>query len=152
MSAQIFVWNRQRKIALDRGRLQHFAERALVGCLALRAPRKSDLASLDEVDVLFVSDRAIAKLHRDFLGIRGATDVITFQHGEVFISTETAARYARASGSTLRDELELYVVHGLLHLHGFDDIAAAAARRMQATQNRLVAQLRSRPARPAGLK
>jgi len=77
-------------------------------------------------------------LHRKFLGQSGATDVLTFQHGEIFISVDTARRYARAFGNSLLRELKLYIVHGLLHLHGFDDRTPADAKRMKNTQEKIL--------------
>ncbi len=85
-----------------------------------------------------ISDRKISELHRRFMQIEGPTDVITFQHGEIFISVETAERQAEAHHTSLNHELRLYLVHGLLHLHGFDDREPAATRRMQAAQERIV--------------
>jgi probable rRNA maturation factor len=69
----------------------------------------------------------------------GPTDVITFQHGEIFISAETARHNARRFGNALTHELRLYVVHGLLHLHGFDDRDKAGARKMETVQRRILA-------------
>jgi probable rRNA maturation factor len=65
--------------------------------------------------------------------------VLTFQHGEILISAETARRQARTFGNSLARELRLYVVHGLLHLHGLDDRSEADARRMKATQEKILA-------------
>jgi probable rRNA maturation factor len=81
----------------------------------------------------------MAELHRRFLQEPGPTDVITFQHGEIFISTETARRQARRFGTTTDHEMRLYIAHGLLHLHGFDDKEARSAAQMQRTQEKLVA-------------
>ncbi len=53
---------------------------------------------LDEVEVSVVSDRVIARVHRHFLEVPGATDVITFAHGEIVLSATTAARQARENG------------------------------------------------------
>ena len=133
---EIFVQNRQRQLAVDRRALEHFAVRALP--LVLREKGRG-LASLPKIYVLFVSDRRISLLHRRFMQIAGPTDVITFQHGEIFISVETAARAAKVHRTSLEHELRLYLVHGLLHLHGFDDREPAARELMHATQERLVA-------------
>jgi probable rRNA maturation factor len=80
----------------------------------------------------------MAELHWRFLQQRGPTDVITFQHGEIFVSTETARRQARRFATSLGRELRLYIAHGLLHLHGFDDKKRAAAAEMTRAQERLV--------------
>lgn len=137
---RISVHNRQRKIALALGELGQFAERALRLCLRERS-RHSGLTNLVEIQVIFLSDRRMSALHRRFMGIAGPTDVITFQHGEIFISAETARRQARALQTSLAHELRLYLVHGLLHLHGFDDHAPASRRRMGAIQEKVVASV-----------
>ena len=77
-------------------------------------------------------------LHRKFLGEPGPTDVLTFQHGEIFISVEIARRNARAFGNSLMRELKLYIVHGLLHLHGFDDQTPAEAHKTKAAQEKIL--------------
>ncbi|MDQ6810173.1 MAG: rRNA maturation RNase YbeY [Verrucomicrobiota bacterium] len=138
--ARVSVQNRQRQIGLDLPRLQSFTERALLKCLRIRPASRNDLSTLSEVGIVLVSDRRIAQLHRQFLGVSGPTDVITFQHGEIFISAETARRQARALRSSTEQEIQLYIVHGLLHLHGFDDTRPAAARKMSAVQNRIAQQ------------
>src|SRR5688572_19359402 len=120
-------------------RLQAFAEGALQECLKLRRPQPTALATLAEVSVILVSDRRMAELHRRFLNESGPTDVITFQHGEIFISTETARRQARLFGTTTEHEMRLYLAHGLLHLHGFDDKDARSSAQMQRAQEKLVA-------------
>ena len=139
----VALHNLQRGYRVNLPRLEEFAERALSLCLRLRQGN-SDLLRLTSVDVLLVSDRRIAALHWQFMNIRGPTDVITFQHGEIFISVETAKENARRFRTTLTDELELYLVHGLLHLHGFDDKTPSGARRMEAAQKRIVAEVKKR--------
>ncbi len=81
----------------------------------------------------------MAELHRRFLHLPGPTDVITFQHGEIFVSVETARNHARRFGNSLEHEIRLYIAHGLLHLHGFDDKDAAGAAEMERLQEKLVA-------------
>src|SRR6202011_2169962 len=85
----IRVRNLQRVVQVDVADLQNFAERALQFCLQIKGDL-TDLTKLTEVSVLIVSDRRIASLNRQFLNERGPTDVITFRHGEIFISAETA--------------------------------------------------------------
>jgi probable rRNA maturation factor len=134
----ITVHNRQRTIRVPLVMLQEFAVRALRECLQI--PRKkSGLANLIELNVLLVSNRRMAELHRRFLHLPGPTDVITFQHGEIFVSVETARGHARRFGNSLEGELRLYVAHGLLHLHGLDDKTPADAAKMQRAQEKLVA-------------
>ena len=138
---EIAVINRQRKIPVKLAALQDFAESALRECLKLRSPKQHVLSTLEEVSIILVSDRRMAELHRRFLQEPGPTDVITFQHGEIFISTETARRQARRFGTTADHEMRLYIAHGLLHLHGFDDKDAHSSAQMQRAQENLVGQV-----------
>jgi probable rRNA maturation factor len=133
---KVSVLNRQRKVILDRAELENFARRALPLCARERG---AGLTSLAEIDVVLVSDRKISALHWRFMQIDGPTDVITFQHGEIFIGVETAQRQAKTHRTSLASELRLYVVHGLLHLQGFDDHRTSDRRRMVAVQERIVA-------------
>ena len=136
----ITVRNRQRIVSVKLVALQKFAQRALQECLKLPGKPHS-LVQLAEVNVVLVSDRRMAELHRRFLGESGPTDVITFQHGEIFVSTETARRQARRFGTSLDHELRLYLAHGLLHLHGFEDNNASSSAEMKRTQEKLVAKV-----------
>jgi probable rRNA maturation factor len=81
------------------------------------------------VSVAVVDDAAIHRLNRQFLDHDWPTDVLTFPlvddpprlEGEIVVSLETAAAAAAEAGWSCDDELVLYVVHGALHLAGFDD-------------------------------
>jgi len=79
-------------------------------------------------------------VHRDFMNIPGPTDVITFAHGEIIISPETAQENAALYGRSLDEELARYLVHGLLHLSGYEDQTPEEAARMHALQERLLAE------------
>ena len=120
--------------------LRRFAPLALEKCRDLCADGKFALKSHDEISVAIVSDRTMARLHVDFMGIAGPTDVLTFEHGEIVMSAETAALYAAEHGHRVEQELALYTVHGLLHLNGFDDATSSDARRMQKVQNRVLGE------------
>ena len=135
---QINVRNLQRKIPINGANLQQFAAIAMRCCLQLERRKRTELTKLTQVFVWLISDRRMSQLHRQFLGQTGPTDVLTFQHGEIFISVEMAKRHAREFGNLLARELQLYIVHGLLHLHGFDDRTPAGARKMKSTQEKIV--------------
>lgn len=81
------------------------------------------------VEVLLSDDRALRRLNRQFRGKNKATDVLSFpappelsavHAGDLAISLETAARQAEEHGLTLRDEVRILLLHGVLHLAGFD--------------------------------
>jgi probable rRNA maturation factor len=133
----IVISNRQRLKRLDLDSLRNFASRALTECLKLERQGRS-LAAIPEISVVFVSDKRIAQIHQQFMSEPGPTDVITFQHGEIFISTETAKRQARQFGTTFERELRLYLLHGLLHLAGFDDKTSRGAAEMNRVQERVL--------------
>jgi probable rRNA maturation factor len=135
---KILVHNLQRKISVSVAQLEKFAGKAVQHSLQLRQRQRTDLRELSEIFIWLISDRRMALLHRKFLGKSGPTDVLTFQHGEIFISVDTAQRHARAFGNSLLLELKLYIVHGLLHLHGFDEQSPVEARRMKNAQQKIL--------------
>lgn len=139
-AAGIRVGNLQRIVPINTARLEKFAGKALRLCLELRKSKVTELMMLPEIFVLIVSDRRMSALHRQFLNQGGPTDVITFSHGEIFISAETARRHARQFRNSLEREIELYIVHGLLHLHGFEDGSKVEAQKMRRIQQRILAK------------
>ncbi len=96
------------------------------------------LSVLDEVEISIVSDAVIAQVHLDFMGIPGATDVITFAHGEIVISAETARTNAAEYGNSFEKELMLYIIHGLLHLAGHEDEEASERQVMEEIQTQIM--------------
>jgi len=140
---EISLHNRQRKISFDLAWLKRFAGNALTECIRHAVPG-TPLTRLASVEVSIVSDAAIARVHLEFMQIPGATDVITFEHGEILISTGTAKKYAAQYSQNLETELGLYIIHGLLHLGGFDDIEAGDAKRMHRLQERILKRVLTR--------
>ena len=117
------VVSRQRKVPVDCERWRAFAERALGVVPAGGAG----------VTVAFVSDRAMRGLNRRWRGKSGTTDVLSFPAGDeefvgaegrslgdVVISVEQAARQAAARGLGFENEVGQLILHGLLHLCGYD--------------------------------
>ena len=134
---ELVVLNRQRSVVLDLAALQARLLRALPLCAVQSADGVYALRSLEEVVVSLVSDRRIAQIHRDFMNISGATDVITFEHGEIIISAQTAMRCAGEYGHSTLEEAALYSIHGLLHLNGFLDGTDHERQAMHAIQERI---------------
>lgn len=104
-----------------------------------------------ELSVAFVDDAEIAAMNREFLGEDGPTDVLAFplggpdgsdRHvvGEVVVSAERAKVEAEARGLQPCEELALYVVHGVLHLAGFDDHDPKAKREMRDREREMLAK------------
>jgi len=99
--------------------------------------------------IYVVSAREMARLNETFLRHSGPADVITFDyaepperslHGEILVCIDVAIAQASRFRTSWSCELFRYVVHGLLHLHGFDDLRPAARRKMKRVENRLVRQ------------
>lgn len=137
VSPTIEVQNRQRKVPLDLAWLRRFSAQALAKCLPRFVGPAGALAALPEIEVAIVSDRTIARVHQEFMALPDPTDVITFEHGEIVTSAETARARALELGHRVEEELALYIVHGLLHLNGFDDLNPRDAARMHKIQDRL---------------
>ena len=134
---RIRVRNLQRIVPVKIGDLEKFAKRAVCCCIKIRRKKQTELMRLGDIFVWLISNRRMSRLHRQFLGQTGPTDVLTFHHGEIFISVEMAKRQARVFGNSFVRELQLYIVHGLLHLHGFNDRTPAEARKMKRAQEQI---------------
>ncbi len=135
---KISVHNRQRTLPVRLEWLRRFAEVALEHCAPQCADGRFALRALVEVEVSIVSDRVIAAVHDQFMAIPGPTDVITFEHGEIVMSAQTAQQNATRYGQDLDHELALYIIHGLLHLNGYEDTTERDAARMGRLQRRLL--------------
>ena len=138
---RVGVRNLQRTVRVNVVALQEFAAKALGACLKLKKGQASGLTKVGEISVVLVSDRRMSQLHRQFLHQRGPTDVLTFEHGEIFLSVPTAKRNACRFRNSLVREMRLYIIHGLLHLHGFDDRTGRSAREMEKMQAKILATL-----------
>jgi probable rRNA maturation factor len=108
-----------------------------------------------EISIAFLSDRALARLHADFLDDPTPTDVITFPGdpadgfaGEICISVDRAVSESGPRAQPFARELTLYLVHGWLHLAGLDDLTPAGRRAMRKAERRLLAALARSHAMP----
>ena len=99
------------------------------------------------ISIVVLGDRAIRAINKRFLGHDYATDVITFPlddlelDGEIYLSADTAARQAREYGVGRTNEILRLVVHGVLHLVGFDDATPQQRQRMHEEENLILDQL-----------
>ena len=133
------VSNRQRRVRISTPRLRATAESAL--CALGRADR--------DVHVSIVDDPAIRRLNARYLRRRTTTDVLAFDlHapgpsrllGEVIVCADTAGRQAKRVGVSVALELDLLVVHGVLHLAGWDDHEPGEARLMHEREREILAE------------
>jgi probable rRNA maturation factor len=158
MSARrILIANRHPRLRLDRRAVTRMVETLDASAAKFRGgcPR-------GELSLVFLTDPALAELHGAFLNDPSATDVITFEGspsidaaeetqvaGEICVSVDAALRHAaapsRRNGSARADfseELALYVVHGWLHLAGYDDLQPAKKKLMRRAEARAMQLLR----------
>ena len=133
--SRIPITNLQKCLPLERAAIRETARRAL----------ESEGCEKD-VSLVFVGDERIRALNREFLDHDWQTDVIAFPLedeaddllGEVVVSTETAVREAGRRKRQPLDELLLYVVHGILHLLGYDDHSPPDRRRMRRAESAIL--------------
>jgi len=110
------VVNRQRRLQIDTRAWSNFATKALA------AIGKNESSAT----IAFVSDKKIRELNRQFRGIDKATDVLSFPSdgpedlGDIAVSVETAAAQAKENGLKFDEEISQLILHGLLHLSGYD--------------------------------
>jgi probable rRNA maturation factor len=110
--------NRQRKIKIDTNAWEAFAARA-AGAIGKQG---------SSATIAFVSDKTMRQLNRQFRGVNQATDVLSFPTedgdeknlGDIAISVDTATTQAKQNGLTLDEEVAQLILHGLLHLSGYD--------------------------------
>lgn len=101
-----------------------------------------------ELNLVFTDNKKIKKINKTFLGHNFATDVISFAYnnaslennisGEIIISVEMAIKLAQKLKCTIEGEIALYLVHGLLHLLGYNDKLKKDARKMHQREKELL--------------
>ncbi len=106
----------------------------------LKQPEGPDhvLSLLPMVEISIVDDETISRVHGEFLNDPTPTDAITFPYGEILVSCDTAAAYAKTHGLNPREELFRYMVHGMVHLHGYLDYDPVDRESLFAVQEPLV--------------
>ena len=118
----------------------------------LRGRRWPSAATLN---IILLGRQAMTALNQDFLGHEGATDVITFDLrpesgtpagagdaiAEIYVCPEVAIAAAARLGLPASRELVLYIVHGMLHLAGYDDLVPADAAKMRKAEARVLQAL-----------
>lgn len=150
----VAIANRHPHLSLDRRAITR-AIRVLDSEPSAIAIRQSAIPQ-GELSLVFLTDAALARLHADFLDDPTTTDVITFEGdpalgtaGEICVSVDTAAAYARDHGRPFSEELTLYLVHGWLHLAGYDDLEPARKRAMRRAETRAMRVLAAAGAMPS---
>lgn len=142
------ILNRQRTKKINKRLLKHIV-------LELLAELEIETA---ELGINLVAAREMTLLNESFLQHEGSTDVITFNHlddssrqagepslhGELFVCVDEAILQAKRFRCSWPAEIVRYVVHGILHLLGHDDVEVGLRRRMKREENRLLRRLASK--------
>ena len=138
--SKIRIASPQETVELDRGLLREVARAVLQG----------EQIDQYEISLAFVDDATIHRLNKQFLNHDEPTDVLSFPlsdpsaktlQGELVIGAEVALRQAQQRGHSVQAELALYVIHGLLHLCGYDDRNERSAREMRTREKHYLALL-----------
>jgi probable rRNA maturation factor len=146
----IAIENRQKKVKLDSRRIRRSLKRLM----------KELLCEDRELNLLLVDDDQIREFNRTYLKRDRSTNVISFSMaegefgainpgllGDIVLSVETAARDAATSGIDLMDEVEFLLIHGLLHLVGYEheNATSVESRKMKTRERELFFILRGYP-------
>jgi probable rRNA maturation factor len=138
--AKIAIASPQETIPLDRGKLREVARTVLAGEHVVDY----------EISLAFVDNPTSHRLNKQFLDHDEPTDVLSFPltepgarklGGELVIGAEVALEQALARGHDVHAELALYVIHGLLHLCGYDDKTPQHAGEMRARERHYLNEL-----------
>jgi probable rRNA maturation factor len=150
---EVSVANRHPRLRFDRRAVSRVI--ALLDANARTIGVDPSTIPVGELSIVFLTDAELARLHGEFLRDPTTTDVITFEGdprhgtaGEICVSADTAAAYTRRHGRDFSTELTLYVVHGWLHLAGYDDLAPAKKRAMRRAEARSMRVLQQANAVP----
>jgi probable rRNA maturation factor len=146
---QVSLANRQHSVKLNATRMKRHARRILLEMGFVKA----------ELSLAFVDDADMRLLNATYRHLNEPTDVLAFAMtegrfsevnpqllGDVVISTETAAFRARRDGRPLLDELNALLVHGILHLLGYDHERSSADARIMRAKERALRRLIEAPA------
>lgn len=104
-----------------------------------------------ELNLVFMDNKGIKKINKKFLGHNYATDVLSFAYheyprnkaitGEILVSVEMAVQQAQNRACSVEGEIALYLIHGVLHLLGYDDRKKSDAKKMHQRASDLLARL-----------
>ncbi|MCK5852338.1 rRNA maturation RNase YbeY [bacterium] len=132
----IFVINRQRLLKLNSDKIKLLARYVL---------KNENIGNDVGINLMFVRNNVIRKYNKDFLNKDNPTDVISFEGnindgsaGDIIISVEKAVEYAAQNNIDVNEELARYVIHGVLHCLGYEDIIDKERRAMFKRQEELL--------------
>ena len=108
----------------------------------LRLVAKSEIRRIGDISIIFCSDNYILDVNQKYLQHDYFTDIITFDYcegdrlsGDLFISVDSVCENALEYGTDFSDELNRVIVHGILHLIGYDDHSDKDIEQMRSKEN-----------------
>ena len=125
---EIIVNNLQHKILIPVSKVKSAAQ---LTCRKLKFNKP-------ELSVVFVGEKRMRRINREYLGHDYVTDVITFRSNEIVVCPAVAARNAGRYGNSVGREIILYVIHGILHLCGYDDHTPKDIERMRQKEQQIM--------------
>ncbi len=128
-SAQISVFNAHRRYRIPKTRVEQYVKKVL-------GKKKG------AVSVVFVDSHRCKSINRNFLGHNFVTDVISFTleippalEGEIYVNLDRAKQQAKEYEVSFANEVARLVIHGTLHLIGYDDVRASDAKKMKVIED-----------------
>lgn len=114
-----------------------------VGFLKKVAEKTTKLVKLKlpELSIVLVCDRRMKGFNKKYLKRNWVTDVLAFDYGEIIICLPQAKRQAKRLGHSLKKELAILLVHGILHLVGFDDEKPREYDKMIMEQDKIIKKI-----------
>ncbi len=138
--SKIAIHSPQEAVPIDRGRMRDIS----------RAVFEGEGVRDYEISLAFVDNPTIHRLNKQYLDHDEPTDVLSFPYsgenakkleGELIVGVEVAAEQSAERGHDVQAELALYVIHGLLHLCGYDDKSPKAKKEMRERERHYLAHL-----------
>lgn len=96
-------------------------DKKFLGKVAKKTVQELKLKKFDEISIVIVGDKRIKSLNKKYLKRNRVTDVLAFDYGEIFICLPQAKKQAKEMGHSVKEELAILLIHGILHLSGYDD-------------------------------
>jgi probable rRNA maturation factor len=142
---KVYIVNRQKDLPLPIQQIKHMAKEVVA----------LEKKNFDETTLHFVDIKTISKLHNLYFQDPSATDCISFPMdqaeqpgykilGEVFVCPKVALEYTDKHGGSPYNEIALYIVHGLLHLMGYDDCSTSDKRKMRRAEKKHMKHLQEK--------
>ncbi len=131
------------KITVHQNRVETGLSAAQIKKLCRSTAKDLELQA-ESCAVIFVDDQTLAEMHGRYLNDSEPTDIITFNlggdqiEGELYISVDRASDQAKEFNVAVREEICRLIIHGLLHLKGFNDTAENERIEMKQLENKLV--------------